>query len=457
MTLDSNRGNRLLCRIALAQSVPLCRPPTFSWAWGRSRKQEGTAISQDASVPAPQTAGAPVPGAEPERATFGQVFAVGEFRALWVAQILSVGGDQLARVALTLLVFDKTRSPLLAAVTYAVSIVPTFVGAVALSGLADRLPRRQIMIVCDLVRAGLVAVMTLPGIPIAVLVCLLFLVTLISGPFGAARAAIYPDILAEDRYVLGQAVTLTTLQFAQVIGFAAGGITVGFLGARTSLLVDAATFLASALITRFWVRSRPAAQAHSGHRAPAISGLREGFRLVFRNPLLRGPMLLGWLAFFYNAPEGIAAPLATSLGGGAVAVGLLLAAFALGASAGSVLFSRLVPPSLRLRWMSPLAIAACAVLILFVFQPPLPAALAILTVSGLCDSYQVAASAAFVSAAPPERRSQAIGIAQGGLSLGEGTAMVMAGLAAQEYAPGLVIAVVGAIGVVAAVLQAKAR
>src|SRR5438093_618484 len=48
------------------------------------------------------------------QATYGTLFANSEFRALWLAQILSVLGDQLARVALTVLVYDRTRSPLVA-------------------------------------------------------------------------------------------------------------------------------------------------------------------------------------------------------------------------------------------------------------------------------------------------------------------------------------------------------
>ena len=69
--------------------------------------------------------------------------------------------------------------------------------------------------------------MTIPGMPLAALVILLFTVTLIGTPFNAARAAVYPDILSGDRYVLGNAVTLTTLQLAQVAGFAVGGAIVG--------------------------------------------------------------------------------------------------------------------------------------------------------------------------------------------------------------------------------------
>jgi MFS family permease len=386
------------------------------------------------------------------------VFAVGEFRALWLAQILSVAGDQLARVALTLLVFDRTHSAFLAALTFAASVVPTFLGGILLSGLADRLPRRQVMIACDLIRVVLVAVMAVSGIPTAVLVVLLFLVTLMGAPFISARAAVYPDILPGDLYVLGTAVTITTLGFAQVVGFVVGGAAVGLFGVRTSLLLDAATFAVSALITRVWVRSRPAAQARASHGSRLRGGVRAGFRLVFGNPALCTPMLLGWLAAFYNAPpEGVAAPLAASLGGGAVAVGLILASQALGSSVGMVMFSRLVPPASRVRWMNPLAVATCSVLILFALRPPLPIALAVLCLSGLLDCFQLPANASFVSAAPPEQRSQAFGIAQGGMSLGQGLAMLVVGAAAERVSPSYVIAASGAIGAVVAIVIAVSR
>ncbi len=87
-------------------------------------------------------------------------------------------------------------------------------------------------------------------------------------------------------------------------------------------------------------------------RGVPASGPSAGLRLVFASPALLVPMLFGWLSAFYNVPEGIAAPLSRSLGGGDVAVGLILAAGALGASVGAVAFGRLVGPPQRLRWMS---------------------------------------------------------------------------------------------------------
>src|SRR5262249_24204054 len=150
-----------------------------------------------------------------------------------------------------------------------------------------------------------------------------------------------------EEYVLGTAIGLTTFQFAQVVGFAVGGTSVAFLGARTSLVIDAATFAASGLLIQGWVRTRPGPAADlpaadpraPGRRAAGRPPLRlgsiqraavTGTRLVFASQVLRTTMLFGWLAAFYDAPEGVATPLARTLGGGALAVGAILAAQALG-------------------------------------------------------------------------------------------------------------------------------
>ncbi len=107
--------------------------------------------------------------------------------------------------------------------------------------------------------------------------------------------------------------------------------------------------------------------------------------------------------------------------------------------------------------MSPLAMAACGVLVLFAFHPPLPIALVLLALGGTFDCFQLAANASFVAAAPARQRSQAFGIAQGGMSLGQGVAIVIAGAATEHYAPSLVIAVSGAVGAVAAIAIAFSR
>ena len=416
------------------------------WAALQFPAEGVAAISEETSAGSPPPSDGPEPAAGAPRATFRDVWAYREFRALWAAQILSVVGDQLARVALTLLVYDRTHSALLAAVTFVASIVPEFVGGVVLAGLADRWPRRDLMIGCDITRAVLVAVMALPVMPVAGLVGLLFVVTLVGAPFSAARAATYPDILAGDTYVLGTAITFTTAQAAQVAGFGVGGVVVGIFGIRPSLAADALTFVLSAALTLVWVRRRPAVAHRTGRRGFSMAGLT----LVFGTDALRTPMLLGWLAAFTDVYEGVAVPLARQLGGGAAATGAILASGALGTSVGAVAFSRFVGPQTRIRWMAPLAVVACGLLAAFALRPGLAGSLLILTASGVFCCYQLAANAAFVTAAPVDRRSEAFGVAQGGITLGQGTVMVLAGAAAGWLSPAVVVAGVGALGALAA-------
>ena len=168
----------------------------------------------------------------PPRATFRDVFAVREFRALWLSEILSVAGDRLALVALTLLVYDRTKSPLLAALAYAAGYLPWVFGGLFLADVADRRPRRTVMVVCDVVRAVLVAAMAVPGVPLLALVALLFAATMFTPPFESARAAITPDILQGELYVLGAGVIQTTFLAAQAAGAVGGGVAVAFVGTR---------------------------------------------------------------------------------------------------------------------------------------------------------------------------------------------------------------------------------
>ena len=398
-----------------------------------------------------------------EAAGYGAVFAVAEFRALWAAQVLSVGGDQLARVALTVLVYAHTGSTLLAAAAYAASIAPQFLGGLLLSGLADRWPRRGIMIACDLGRVPLALLMAVPGLPTAALIGLLCAVTALSAPFGSARSAIVPDVLG-DSFPLGTAVMMTTYQAAQVAGFLVGGAVVGFLGARVAIGADAATFLASAAIVALGVRRRPAPAARAaadgahgldGGDTGRDEGLLAAVRFVFGTRAVRVPMLLGWLSAAYNVPEGIAVPLARAAGGGPVSASALMAAPALGAAVGAMALARLAPPAVRERLTAPLAFAACAVLVAVAVRPGLAGLLVILLAAGLCDSYQVGANAAFVAAVPDARRSQAFGLAMGGMQLGQGLVMILAGAVAAHAGPWLAVAVAGAVGAAALVVIAR--
>ena len=389
-----------------------------------------------------------------DRVTFAAVLRIREFRVLWLADAQSAIGDQIARVALSVLVFERTASALLTALAYALTFVPAMLGGVLLSGLADRLPRRQVMVGCDVIRAVLLGCMAIPRVPIWLLCALLVVAVLTESPFMAAESSLMPIILDGEHYIVGTGLRTITNQLAQLAGFAGGGLVIALIGARAGLAVDAATFAVSAVLIRFAVKARPAAvEATAQHNADPslLSGLFSGLRLIFGDPRLRTLIGLSWLAGLYVVPEGVAAPYANDLNHGAVAIGLLLAATPAGTAIGTYLFVRFIPTEVRSVWMGPMAAAVGVPLALCGLHPDLVLSLVLWTVAGLFFGYQVQVITEFVRSVPDQQRGQAIGIASSGLLAVQGFGILYGGVVASLWGVNGAVASAGLLGAVLAV------
>jgi hypothetical protein len=370
-----------------------------------------------------------------------------EFRALFVAHVVSVAGDQFARVALTVHVYDRTASAGLTALTYALTFLPDLLGGPLLSGLADRFARRTVMVAADLVRAVLLLLMAVPGLPLWVLASLLVAVQLAGAPHGAARAALLPNILPDERYPLGQAVLNTVTQAAQVAGFLGGGVLVASLGPGPVLVADAATFAVSALLAGTYLLHRPPPRHPHVRAWPA--DLVGGATLVWGDRRLRALVALACVSGFYITAEALAAPLAAQLGAGPAAVGAIFGVVSAGTAAGMVVLAR-VPAERGLRWMPALSIMSCAVLLPMALQPGLGWTLVLLGLSGAASGYQLLANATFVRSVPDATRGQAFGLAVTALRVSQGLGIAAAGAAAHFWPVHHVIAAVAAAGVLAA-------
>jgi MFS family permease len=382
---------------------------------------------------------------------------VAEFRGLWTAQVLSLLGDQLARVALTVLVFDRTESALLTGLVYAVTYLPWLLGGPLLSGLADRYPRRTVMVVSMVVSGLLVAAIAVPGLPLTVMIVLLFLAVLLEPPFLSARAALLTEVLPDDRYLLASTASNVTQQAGQVLGFAGGGIVVAAVGPRQALLVDAVTFLAAATLIAASSPRRPAAIGEDLPRGAGwLTQLLDGARLIAGDPKLRVLVSLAWLATCWVVAEGLAAPYARELGGGTTTIGLLLAAQPAGTAVGGVVVARL-PRPLRRRLMFPLAALAGLAMLVCALDPGLPVVLAALATSGVGCSYQLVANFEFMQHVPNAARGQAFGLAVTGLTAGQGLGILAGGAAAGRWNPAYVVAAAGAVGLVLVGLLATRR
>jgi MFS family permease len=375
-----------------------------------------------------------------------------EFRGLWFADLQSLLGDQIARVALTVIVFDRTGSGFLTALVYAMTYLPALIGPWA-GVLADRLPRRQLLVGGDLVRAVLVALMAVPGIPLPVLVGLLIVVVAVGTPWKAAESALVADILAGEGYALGVGLRVATVQGAQLAGFAAGGAFVALLGPRGAIALDAATFVVSALVISIAVKRRPPA----GAEGSGPVGWRAGLRAVFGDANLRTLVALAWLAGVYVVPEGLAAPYAAGFGSGPLSIGLLLASAPAGMMVASLLFVRLLDGRGRRRLMVPMAVGAGLPLIGCVADLGLGYVVALWAASGACMAYQTQVIADFVQLVPASIRGQAIAVASSGLLAAQGVGLSLGGALAQLTSAQVAVAAAGATGSLAALATGTRR
>jgi len=388
-------------------------------------------------------------------ARYRDVFGVGEFRALFAAQLVSVAGDQLARLALSILVFDRTHSPAWTALTFAMTFLPDLIGGPLLSGIADRLPRRQVMVTIDVIRTVLVAGLVPAGLPLWLVGLLVAVIQVPNTAWNAARAALLPQILEGDRFALGQGLFQMTTQTAQLIGFALGGLVVAGLDPHGALAVDATTFAVSALVVRVGVRHRPAPidTTNPGQvtkRPTWWQQVTAGVTTVWGTLSLRALVALACVSGIYIAAEALAAPYAAAIGGGAVAAGLLFATNPLGMVVGMLIVNRL-PYARRLRWMVPMAVLSCAPLMGCVWRLDLVATIVLWTISGLASAYNITASVTFVRSVPDAGRGQAFGLAQTSIRVSQGLGIILAGLAAEVIAVHDVVAAAGLLGSLAAV------
>lgn len=386
--------------------------------------------------------------------TYRDVLRVREFRGVFLADVLSLLGDQLTKVALTVLVYAQTGSPLLSAAVFAVTYVPWLVGGPVLAAVADRLPARPALVGADLVRALLVAVMALGGLPVWALLLLLLGVEVLSVPFSSRITALVPDLLEEEAYPVGAGLLQAVHQGCQVAGFAAAGLLLAVVPTTTALLLDAATFALSGLLLHRHLQPRPALVGEE--RGSVLRDAADGLAVVVRTPRTRLLLLVAWTACaVLVVPEALAVAYVAATGGDTGAVGLLLAAGPLGTVVGGVVVTRFLPASVHERLLVPLVWLASAPLLLGLLRPDPLLLAAVVAVAGAGGACLVLASTTVGRETPPELRARVFGIASSGLMVAQGVAVVGAGALASVLPVHHVLAGTGVLGLVLGALLAR--
>jgi MFS family permease len=232
-----------------------------------------------------------------------------DFRYLFASRAISGTGDWLYNVALLVYVFERTHSAGWIAATSVAKLLPVAAFGSLGGVIADRFERRTVMIVSDLVRAGLMAALALvveAHGPVLLVAGLAAISTLAATPYIPAVGALTPELVPESDLGPANALMSTADNLTIVIGPAVGSILL-LLGSAVSVFaINAATFLVSALlVARISLRSEPQRGEGSvgrrlaeGYRAVASSGelvllvlLALAFTFIFGQELVFFPLV----------------------------------------------------------------------------------------------------------------------------------------------------------------------
>ncbi|MBQ1024378.1 MFS transporter [Micromonospora sp. C95] len=384
-------------------------------------------------------------------ATFRDVFAVAEFRAIFASYGIFIIGETVKMLALSVLVYERTGSGLLAALAYVTGFLPHALGGLFLLALADRWPARTLIVGYDLVRLAVVVVLATGALSPPAMLGLVAVVALFGPVSSASRTALLPEVLHGDAYVLGRSLLTVASGGTQVAGFAVGGLLLGLVGPYGALWLTAVTCGLSALLVRFGLTPRPARARRpvAGRQPGAFRETLRVNRRLLADRRIRGLLLAQWLpGSLLVGAEGVAVPYAADLGPGASA-GVLLMAGAGGMLVGDLLVGRFVAPARRERLTPWLALLLGVPMLAFLARPALLPAAALFAVATAGFAYQLGLARRFLDAVPEARRGQAFGLVNTGMMAAQGLAAAGAGALSEVLAPGVVMAGAGAASLVA--------
>lgn len=388
-----------------------------------------------------------IDGAAPYRALLGN----SEIVALLGARLLSGIGDQAARAVLALYVLDRTDGDaLLTSLVLAISYIPSTFGFVALGSLADRFPRRTVMLVADLARGLLIALMAFGvylSVDLWIVLGLLLVAELFSAPAFTAQSAVLPDAArtpAEYQAVVGLGATFD--QVVQVLGFVLGGIAVGLTSAGFALFFDAITFFISFLMVAAFVVPRELTAASGTSMRRMWHDTKGGLRTIVKTPSIRAVVVLLWAsAALLVATDAVALPYAALKDADPWMSTSLLAATPAGAAVGALLVARL-PIGRQMRLIFPLAVGTTVPMLLTAVEPALPLAAVLWFAVGLCQGYVVTLMAVSVQITPEPRRGRVFGVAGGGFNGMAIVGLVGLGALANATSPAAALVLAGALG-----------
>ncbi|MFJ4472851.1 MFS transporter [Streptomyces sp. NPDC089424] len=361
--------------------------------------------------------------------SYRHLFRTPEFTPLFLAFAAQVAGQTIGGLALGTLVYQATRSPLLAAVSMFGPSLAQVVGATLLLSWADGLPPRRALTAVPLAFAAGTALLALPGLPIWSVLVVVLAQGLVASLGGGVRWGLLTEILSKDGYLLGRSVFNMMSGVTQITGYATGGALLVLLGsARVTLLVSALLFLSAAVMARAGLTPRPPRTS----ARPSVAATRRTNALLWSSPSRRRLYLALWV------PNGLIVGCESLYVSYAPrAAGPLFACAALGMLVGDVLIGRVVPPAHRQALGIPLLLLLATPYAFFFLGPGPVLSGALVAVASVGFGASLVQQERLVAETPDALVGHALGLHSAGMLTLQGASAATAGAVAQVTSPGV--------------------
>ncbi|MFF2952759.1 MFS transporter [Kitasatospora sp. NPDC057965] len=337
---------------------------------------------------------------------------VRNYRYYFAGQVVSNTGTWMQRIAQDWLVLSLTGSPLAVGITTAMQFLPMLLLGLFGGVLADRMPKRRLLILTQgamgLLAAGL-AVLTVGGVVtpyyVYLFALLLGLVTVVDNP---TRQAFVSEMVGPKDLANAVSLNAANFQTARLVGPAVAGLLIAAVGSGWAFALNALSFAAviGGLLAMRESELRPTAPI-----AREKGQLREGLRYVKERPELLWPMVLaGFIGTFgFNFPTLLAGFASDTFHVGAGQYGLLNTAMAVGSLTGALIAARRGVP--RLRRLVGAALAFGTLEVVAAFAPGYWSFALLLTLIGVFGlSFNTSVNASLQLGTDPAMRGRVMGL-----------------------------------------------
>jgi len=318
------------------------------------------------------------------------------FFLLWSGGVLSVIGDYFLFVALPFFVYERTGSALATGAMFIAETLPRLIFGSVAGVFVDRWDRKKTMVLSDLSRALIVLPLLLvaAGGPLMLVYAVAFVEASVSMFFLPAKGATIPNLVAERDLTAANSLNSLSEEVPSLVGALLGGALLGVVGLSGLILLDVATYLASALLISLISVPTAAAPDEEPEVTPEVAvsawanALKEwlgGLRLIGRD---RSVAILFAVISVATVGEGVVTVLVIIffrdvLGGGSAEFSYFIAAYGVGGIAGGLLLGWTSTLIDETRLFS-LSLIANGLLLVAIFNiPVLPVIVALAVLSGM--------------------------------------------------------------------------